>query len=163
MKVPSVLLIYILFIFCVILSCKHQTQSQAFKGNEETKPMANPPAHQGDSLLPDSTKKYTAEEEAVLKKVMDLQEVKLASAYADSISNHKHGITLIISAEPGKEQDYYTVQAGYTSDIRFEVYFNFYIYPKGMTIKYYDVMTDTALPLEEWRKQIKKGTISTPY
>jgi hypothetical protein len=96
-----------------------------------------------------------AMDDAVVKKVMALPEVQKGDAYIDSFSKHQHGISILIQRRPGNGVDYYWLQAGYNGDLRYEPYFNFYVYPPKLTIKFYDTVTDSVYSLEEWRRRLR--------
>jgi hypothetical protein len=104
--------------------------------------------------------KDSAKDEELMSKVMDLPEVKRANVFIDSISNHKHGISIMIISRPDKTQDYYDVLLGYNNDFRFETYFNFYVYTPKLDIKYYNVIGDTIISLDEWRNKRAKGIVA---
>jgi hypothetical protein len=36
----------------------------------------------------------------------------------------------------------------------YATHFNFYVYPKTFTIKFFDIEKGTAIGLKEWRKQL---------
>ena len=90
-------------------------------------------------------------EDKIMDAVMSLPEVKKANAYIDSISNHKKGIAGIMS-EPEKGETDYGVRVGYNGEERFEVYYFFYVDPKNFQIKILNIITDSVISVEEWRK-----------
>jgi hypothetical protein len=73
----------------------------------------------------------------------------------DSISNHKHGITFITDSVIDVNKDVF-VRAGFNRDDRFETYYQFYVNPKTMQIKVYDVIEDVQIPLDEYIKKTKQ-------
>ena len=94
-----------------------------------------------DTLLKD---KITA---ALLK----LPFVKKSDKYIDSISNHKHGIAFLLE-EPAKDETDIPVQAGYNGNERFETYYRFFVNPKTLEVKVYDVVEDKKLTVKEYLK-----------
>lgn len=82
--------------------------------------------------------------------LMQLPFVIKSDRYIDSVSNHRHGMAFMMnSPAPGEEVD---VQAGYSSDERFETYYRFFVNPKTLEIKVYDVVEDKKLTLKEYLK-----------
>jgi hypothetical protein len=101
----------------------------------------------------DSNKlKNSSVENAILDKIHNLPEVKAKQHFIDSLTNHKSGISMIILKTPSNSKPYYWIQVGYDNSIRFEPYYNFYVYRKGLVINFFDPMTNRILNLEEWRK-----------
>ena len=98
----------------------------------------------------------TSIEDLILSKIHNLYEVKRKEKYIDSITNHKHGISLLILKKPSAKKQYYIVQAGYDSKIRFEPYYTFYVFRNALEVKYYDTQTDSLMSIDEWRKRSKQ-------
>jgi hypothetical protein len=90
-----------------------------------------------------------------LARLFSLPEVKLSSRFIDSLTNHRHGIAMRIVQRPDKSNKYFIIDAGYDNDLRFENYYNFYVWPEKMTIKIVDSYTGKLLTLSEWRKTRK--------
>jgi hypothetical protein len=107
-------------------------------------------------LIGDTTNKN--EEEVVLEKVYKIPEVKKKDHFIDSLTNHKHGISMIILERPNENKLYYVVQVGYNNEIRFEPYYTFYVYKKNFTVKFYDPIPGEIITLKEWRKRNNKNT-----
>ena len=89
--------------------------------------------------------------DVILNKIENLPEVKRANHFIDSFSNHKHGISFRITDSPDLAKNFYSVQAGYNGEFRYENYFTFYVDPQDLTVKYYDVLSDSLISLAEWR------------
>lgn len=88
--------------------------------------------------------------------LMKLPFIKKANEYIDSFSNHKHGIMFMLDSS-GKDENEISVQAGYNGDQRFETYYRFYVNPKTLDIKVYDVVHDNKIPVKDFIKsQLKK-------
>ena len=105
--------------------------------------------HSGDSVLI----------ARIVDKLFDLPEVRLSNSYVDSFTHHTHGIAARVMQRPGKSAKYYWIAVGYDSDLRFETYYNFYVWPAKMTIKYMDTFTGKMLTLAAWRKTRKPGDV----
>jgi len=92
----------------------------------------------------------------VINRIMDklyrLPEVKEKDAFIDSLTKHKHGISMRIMQRPGKLTKYYWIAVGYNSNLRFQTYYNFYVWPDSMVIKYLDPDSGKILTLSEWRE-----------
>lgn len=94
-------------------------------------------------------------DDIVLDKIYKITEVRKKDHFVDSITNHKHGISMIILQRPNAKEPYYVVQVGYNNEIRFEPYYTFYVYKKNLVIKFYDTIPGEIITLEEWRKRSK--------
>jgi len=88
-----------------------------------------------------------SEDDKVINKILSIREVKQQSRYIDTISGHKHGIFVVILKRPKNSADYYWVQAGYNNEMRFEPYFNFYVYCPKMTVKFLDPISNKVYSL----------------
>ena len=106
---------------------------------------------------PDSVLSYihsfgdSALEDKITDALMKLSFVKKSNAYIDSFSNHKHGIAFMVDSL-GKDEQEISVKAGYNGDERFETYYMFYVNPKTMEIKVYDVVNDKKMSVKEYIK-----------
>jgi hypothetical protein len=133
----------ILYIFTSIFSCEY-----------ESKPLPSI----GTSQNVFTTDNGTQKEDKILDAVRKLPEVIEREKYLDSLTNHKGHVALMVESKPSKLQPYYWIKVGYDNELRFETYFNFYIYNVGngnLEIKYYDVVIGKAITLKEWRKRKK--------
>ncbi len=99
----------------------------------------------------DTTKKNI--EDIILDKIYNIPEVRKKEHFIDSLTNHKHGISMMILKRPTTKEPYYAVQVGYDNKIRFETYYTFYVYRKNLVIKFYDTIPGEVITLEEWRKR----------
>ena len=103
----------------------------------------------------DSTKNYiysftdTALENKISAALLRLPFVKKSNDYIDSFSNHKTGISFLME-NPGENESEISVQAGYSSNERFETYYRFFVDPKTITIKVYDPVADKKLTIREY-------------
>lgn len=95
-------------------------------------------------------------EERITAKIFALPEVKEKGRFVDSLTHHKRGVSLIVAGRPTAERPYYWVEVGFDGELRFETYYNFYVYRKGLVIKFLDtVEEDDVIGLEEWRRRRK--------
>ena len=95
------------------------------------------------------------EKDSVINIIYDLPEIKkfFSEVYA---SDTTVNASVRLYSEPEKDQPYYIIQVGVRDEIRFSVYFNFWVYVKeNYAIKYFDVATDKAMTIEEWRKKFQ--------
>lgn len=97
------------------------------------------------------TFKDTVLEDKITAALLKLPFVKKSDKYIDSISNHKHGIAFLLE-EPAKDETDIPVQAGYNGNDRFETYYRFFVNPKTLEIKVYDVVEDKKLTVKEYLK-----------
>jgi len=91
----------------------------------------------------------------IMNKLLNLREVKQKDVFVDSLTNHKKGITMRVIGKPEKLKKYYWIAVGYDSDLRFETYYNFYVWPDNMLVKYLDPISGKALTMLEWRRTKK--------
>lgn len=91
-------------------------------------------------------------EERIINTVMALPEAEAANRHIDSITNHQKGLASMMD-EPEKGETDYSVRVGYNGDERFETYYFFYVNPSTLRVKILDVITDSIIPIEDWRKQ----------
>ena len=95
----------------------------------------------------------TTLENRITDALLKLSFVKKANTYIDSFSNHRHGIAFMLDSLGKGENEIY-VQAGYNGEERFETYYQFYVNPKTLEIKVYDVVDDKKLSVKEYLKTI---------
>lgn len=129
-----------LFLLFAFISCSGHTTEQ--KGEEIVKEIIirkNPEATENP-------------EEQAINAVMALPEVEAANRYIDSISDHQKGVAAIYDGKEEGSEDI-SIRVGYNGGERFEVYYFFYVNPQTMQIRILDIVNDTLLPVEEWRKQ----------
>ena len=93
----------------------------------------------------------TVLEDKITSALMKLSFVIKRDKYIDSFSNHKHGIAFLMDKPEAPETDI-PVQAGYNGNDRFETYYRFFVNPKTMEIKVYDVADDKKLTIKEYLK-----------
>ncbi len=108
----------------------------------------------------DSSSKYihtfsdTSLENKITAALLKLPFVQKSNNYIDSFSNHKHGISFMLD-KPETGETSISVQAGYNGDERFETYYRFFVDPKTLDIKVYDVAADKKLTVKEYLKTLK--------
>lgn len=92
-------------------------------------------------------------EEQAVDALSKLPEVKARDRFIDSLTNHKHGISMI-NYDQGHTPSltYYEINVGYSSDIRFENYYTFRVSKKDCSIMVEDI-EDGWISLREWRKR----------
>ncbi len=97
------------------------------------------------------------EPESLEKRIIDtiagLNEVKQRAAYVEHQTNDKRHLHIAIYERPNKTRDYYSVKVMEDNGDAFVTHFNFYVYPKTMTIKYVETVTGEILDLNIWRKR----------
>lgn len=99
--------------------------------------------------------------------ILKLPEVIIKNKMIDSLSNHKHGVSLLSDTTIDGIK-YYEIKAGYNSDLRYETYYNFYV-EKGncKNIKIFEPIGGDLISLEKWRTlniKVKPLTLANwPY
>jgi hypothetical protein len=88
----------------------------------------------------------------IITKLFELPEVKEKDKKIDSLARHSKGISMRVIKYPSKDNKYYIISVGYDSDLRFETYFSFYVWPESMEIRYLDPDTNRPITLSEWRR-----------
>jgi hypothetical protein len=162
-KYSSVLRLFafIVILITLLIECNynqpknedHINKSHQTKLNDSFKSDSNSSLQQNDPVIVDDKLR-----DKIIDKIANLAEVQEKSIYIDSLTKGKNGISVIILSSPSKTDPYYWVQAGYNSSVRFEPYFNFYVYPPNLEIKYLDVNNeDKLVSLKEWRRMRKRS------
>jgi len=104
-----------------------------------------------------TTLKTDSIEDLIYRKISALHEVKKISADIEKASKGKLHIAIIIQGTPKElKEKYYWVQVGEDNEDRFVAYYNFYVYPDKMEIKYLDTVNDKIISLTKWRYKQKK-------
>ena len=108
-------------------------------------------------VQPDSSSNYihrfsdTVLENKITRALLKLPFVIKSNNYIDSFSNHRHSMAFMLDSATANETDI-TVQAGYNGEQRFETYYRFFVDPKTLEIKVYDLATDKKLTIKEFIK-----------
>lgn len=95
-----------------------------------------------------------ASEDKVTAKIWALPEVVDLDASIRKKTKNKRGLNTRISSEPSDDQEYYGVTVAEDNGESYATYYEFHVYP-DYSIRYYDVVEDRELTLEEWRKSNK--------
>jgi len=132
-------------ILCSLLACNSSGDKKTTATDSLSIPKQDSESHYivtgGDSTL----------ENRITDELMKLPFVKKSDRYIDSFSNHQHGMAFMVdSLEPGEKEVF--VRAGYNGDERFETYYQFYVNPKTLEIKVYDVIEDKKMTVKEYIK-----------
>jgi len=100
-----------------------------------------------------------AQNDSIENKIVDtifkLKEVKQRASYIKKVTKGKRHLSIFIEGEPSQENPYYWIKVWEDNGSNFVTHFHFFVYPNPFEIKFYDVVTDTAISLEEWRRQMK--------
>jgi hypothetical protein len=88
------------------------------------------------------------QEDTVIDKVLKLPTVKQKSAWIDSVTLHRHGISLMMleSADWPSDTGHYVLEVGYHSRQRFDPYYLFKVYQPDLAIKTFIQTNQTANP-----------------
>ena len=112
------------------------------QSNPETKPVKTP------------AERKEASEDKIMDQVWALKEVIDLNASIRKKTGNKRGLNTRISSEPSDDQEYYGVTVAEDNGASYATYYEFHIYP-DYSIRYYDIVEDQELTLEEWRKSNK--------
>lgn len=99
-------------------------------------------------------------ESKILDKIFELKEVRQRAEYIKLASKGERHLSAIIYSKPSKDEPYYWVKVWEDNGDSYVSHFHFFVYPDPFEIKYYNVAEDTAISLEEWRKQLDMKNIS---
>ena len=88
------------------------------------------------------------QQDTVIDKVLKLTIVQQKSAWIDSVSHHRHGISLMILKRTDWPSDtgHYVLQVGYHSRQTFDPYYLFKVYQPDLAIKTFIQTKQTANP-----------------
>ena len=90
-------------------------------------------------------------ESKIFDTLIRIKQVQQKNKFIDSFSHHEKGIAMLIVQRPDSIKNYYWVQVGYNGPLRFEPYFNFYIYKEGFKIKYLETSSNDLLDLRDMK------------
>jgi hypothetical protein len=97
-----------------------------------------------------ANEKKEASEDKVIGLVWQLKEVKELNALVRKNSKNKLGIKTYIASEPGDDQEYYAVAVAEDNGGSLVNHYFIHIYP-DFSLRYYDVVQDREMTIEEWR------------
>lgn len=82
-------------------------------------------------------KNLLMQQDTVIDKIFKLSAVQQKSAWIDSVTGRRHGISLLMleSADWPSDTGRYVLQAGYHSRERFDPYYLFQVYQPNLAIK----------------------------
>jgi len=137
-------------------------------GNEKTKeakPMISDSAFktnntQHESLVKNKSgdsiylthKTDSAFEDKVVKTVMKYKKIQALNHFIDSVSRHRHGVSMMFTGRPHDNINYYYLEVGYDTEDRFITTYSFYIYKKGFIIKSIDPRSMKQISIDKWGK-----------
>lgn len=93
----------------------------------------------------------TSMEDRLIDKIYALPEVHELEASVNKKSGGKRRLSLRITSEPSDDQEYYGITVAEDNGAALATYYEFHVYP-DFDIRFYDVVEDQELSLEEWRK-----------
>lgn len=88
-----------------------------------------------------------------LDTIFRMKEVQERWSYVEKCSDGKRQLSAIIYSLPTRNQPYYWIKVGEATEFSYVTHFHFFVYPKPLNIKYYDTVRDSAIDLDEWRKE----------
>ena len=94
--------------------------------------------------------------------IFDLPEVKAECRYVETHSNGKRHLGAFVNQKPtynpkDPRAKYYWIKIWEDNGLCFVTHLHFFVNPKTMNIMYFDTLTDSLIPLNIWRKQVKAG------
>jgi hypothetical protein len=109
------------------------------------------------SLYSNAQNQKVALEDKILDTVLSLSEVKQEAKKVERLSHDKRHLSDVIYQKPSKDFNYYWVKVWEDNGGAYATHFNFYVQPKTLEIKFYDVVNDKLLDLKTWRILRKKN------
>ena len=94
-------------------------------------------------------------EEKIIDTIFKLKEFRQRAAYVEKQTKGKRHLEIVIYRRPSKDIPYYWIKAREYNGMSYATHFNFYVYPKPFTIRFYDSVRDTGISLKEWRFKLK--------
>ena len=132
-----------------IVEYQKSAQGKAAKAKADAAFAASEKKESKHSSISSSDSKVTPKKETTEDKVMN------AVFNLPEVKNLKKASVMIASA-PSEDEPYFTAQVGQNMDDHFSTVYWFHVYPTGnMIIKVYDVISDSEITLDQWRKQKK--------
>ncbi len=129
-----------------VLPQKEETTENTVSEQDTPQPDAKP------AMTPAERKESS--EDKIMDKVWAIQEVIDLDKTIRKKTKNKRGLSTRISSEPSDDQEYYGVTVAEDNGESYATYYEFHIYP-DYSIRYYDVVEDRELTLEDWRKSNK--------
>lgn len=138
----------------------------ACSGNESSSDGETPVKEQQEETQPEDTQstddspevkeettsgKKLSVEDQIIEKVYAINEVQELENSVRKKSGGKRNLSLRISSEPSDDQEYYGVTVAEDNGASLATYYEFHVYP-DFDIRFYDVVEDAEITLEEWRK-----------
>ena len=105
----------------------------------------------GDSINL-TPKTDSAFEDKVVKTVVKYKKIQALNHFIDSVSRHKHGVSMMFTGRPHDNVSYYYLEVGYDTEGRFITAYSFYIYKEGFIIKSIDPQSMKQISIEKWSK-----------
>lgn len=150
----SILVVVVLIIASCGESAEKKTPETVIPQEQETTENAvteqNEPKQEAQPAKTPAERKE-ASEDKVTAKIWALPEVIDLNASIRKKTKNKRGLSTRISSEPSDDQEYYGVTVAEDNGASYATYYEFHIYP-DYSIRYYDIVEDRELTLEEWRK-----------
>jgi hypothetical protein len=94
-------------------------------------------------------------EDIVLKKILQLPEVKKRISDVKKRSKGKRHLKFAIWQKPTAKENYYWVKVIEDNGVAYHTHFNFFVDSINLAIRYFDTSTDKAITLSEWRNSLK--------
>jgi hypothetical protein len=131
----------------------HKNQNEVDTPNCSTTYSAKPSQPEKDKI-----ERNSELEDKICKLVFEIPEVKESDKYIQKVTKGQRQLIIWISDTPEEtDNHWYYVKASEDNGMSLVTHFNFCVNPKNLEIKYYDILNDTLISLDEWRKQLKNN------
>ena len=97
-------------------------------------------------------KGFIKEEDIVVNLIMNLDEVKHKSAQVVKASKGDRHLSTYIEIRPTVTDPYYSVKVAEDNGGSYVAYYSFAVHSKTHEIAYYDVIRDSLISINQWRK-----------
>ncbi|EHQ24858.1 hypothetical protein [Mucilaginibacter paludis] len=121
-----------------ITSCEHHQKNETIKKKHTA--IAKPAA--------------SNQEDQVVSLITNLDEVKRKTAEVKKDSKGKRSLVTYVDSPPTGKDPYYWVKVAEDNGGSLVAYYTFAVDGKTHRISYYDVITDSVISLEQWRKTV---------
>ena len=91
-------------------------------------------------------------EDNILDTILKIPKVVRQAKYVEDVSKGSRHLADVIYKRPTNIRKYYWVKVWEDNGMSYVTHFNFFVYPKDMSIRFFDTINDKVLSLETWQK-----------
>lgn len=143
---------FVFIILLITISCDSVPEKSKIKSiSQDTLPIkvADTNAEPDSALV-------SGKEDEIMNRVFQLPEVTERAQYVEQQTNGERHLSLRIQPLTDDEKDYWVI-AGEDNGTNVVTHFSFSVNPDNLEVRYYDVVNDTLISIDAWRKQSKES------